>query len=56
MRAERRRLIGEAAIVAELAELDEAVLGRRRFASEERRYGRLLAELNALPADNTQEM
>lgn len=41
---------GAEAIVEELRSLDEAQLGRRRLASEERRYKRLLLDLRDLDA------
>lgn len=47
--ATRRRLLGAPAILADLDKLDEARLGRRRLASEERRYRRLVAELENAP-------
>ena len=47
--AARRRLLGAPAILADLDKLDEARLGRRRLASEERRYRRLVDELENAP-------
>jgi hypothetical protein len=55
IRADRRRLLGRAAILLELSQLDEQTLGRPRLASEERRHRRLQAELDALP-DETEEI
>ena len=49
-RRERRQLLGPEQIRRELAEIDEHVLGRRRLASEQRRYTRLLDELAAAEA------
>ena len=55
MRRERRRILGRPAVLAALEELDEQRLGRRRLASEERRYRRLLDELDSLP-DHIEEI
>ncbi|HET8557638.1 MAG TPA: hypothetical protein VFL58_10045 [Gaiellaceae bacterium] len=49
-------MLGKLAILAELEQLDEATLGRRRLASEERRYRRLMGELDALPDESEETL
>ena len=55
IRRDRRALLGRPAILAELEPLEEQTLGRRRLASEERRYRRLRAELDSLPPETGTE-
>jgi hypothetical protein len=51
----RIRAMDPDVITSELAELDEDRLGRRRLASEERRYKRLLRELEAATGSTRNE-